>query len=108
MHRLDVSHGDLVVAAHLDLRPKFPEILNQVVGKRIVVVENEDHGSVLLAVYTQVSPGLKSDLGCRINYRGHPDLPERAIPIPKGGIDGILPQTSFLNIKVASTSLALE
>jgi hypothetical protein len=30
---LDVRHRDLVVAAHLDLRPEFPEVLNQVVGK---------------------------------------------------------------------------
>ncbi len=44
LHRLDLSNRDLVVAANLNLRAQFPEILNQVVGKGIVVVENEDHG----------------------------------------------------------------
>jgi hypothetical protein len=33
----------LVIAPHLDLSAEFPEILNQVVGKGIVVVENENH-----------------------------------------------------------------
>jgi hypothetical protein len=53
LHGLDIGDLELVVAANLNLGAEFPEILNQVVGKRIVVVENEDHGiSVLLAVYT--------------------------------------------------------
>jgi hypothetical protein len=33
----------LIVATHLDFGAEFPKILNQVIGKRIVVVENEDH-----------------------------------------------------------------
>ena len=45
LHGLDLSDRDLIVAAHLDLRAEFPEILHQVVGEGIVVVENEDHGN---------------------------------------------------------------
>jgi hypothetical protein len=33
----------LIVATYLDLGTEFAKILNQVIGKRIVVVENEDH-----------------------------------------------------------------
>ena len=36
---------DLVVAAHHDLFAQFAQVLHQVVGERVVVVENEDHGS---------------------------------------------------------------
>jgi hypothetical protein len=43
VHRIDVGNRDLIVAAHFDLSPEFPEILNQVVSERIVIVENEDH-----------------------------------------------------------------
>ena len=39
----DVSDRDLVVAAHFDGGAEFSEILNQVVSKGIVIVENEDH-----------------------------------------------------------------
>src|ERR1700720_1067946 len=47
LHIFDVGDRDLVVAANLDRRPEFPEVLNQVIGKRIVIVENEDHGPIL-------------------------------------------------------------
>ena len=40
----DFLDRDLVVPPHLDLRAQFSQVLNQVVGKRIVVVEDEDHG----------------------------------------------------------------
>src|ERR1700758_3602912 len=43
--RLYFRDADLVVAAHLDLRPQLAQILHQVVGKRVVIVENEDHGT---------------------------------------------------------------
>ena len=43
LHGLDIGDLELVVAANLNLGAEFPEILNQVVGERIVVVENEDH-----------------------------------------------------------------
>jgi hypothetical protein len=41
-HVLDLSQGDLVIATNFDLRAQFPKILNQVVGKGVVVVEYED------------------------------------------------------------------
>jgi hypothetical protein len=43
LHFFHVSNRDLIVATNLDGRAEFSEILNQVVGKGIVVVENEDH-----------------------------------------------------------------
>jgi hypothetical protein len=42
-HGFDGGDRHLVVAANLDLSAQFAKILDQVVGKRIVVVEHEDH-----------------------------------------------------------------
>ena len=42
--RFDFFQRDLVVAANLHLRAQFSQQLHQVVSKRIVVVENKDHG----------------------------------------------------------------
>src|SRR5256712_426135 len=39
----NLFHGDLVVAVHLHLASQFAQILRQVVGKRVVVVEQQDH-----------------------------------------------------------------
>ena len=39
---LDFSEGDFVVAADFDLGAQFSEILDEVVGEGIVVVEDED------------------------------------------------------------------
>ena len=39
----DFLEGDLVVAADLELLPHLAEILRQVVGERIVVVEQQNH-----------------------------------------------------------------
>ncbi len=44
-HFLELGDGDLIIAANFNLGAQFSEILNQVVGKRVVVVENEDHGA---------------------------------------------------------------
>ena len=49
LHCLDLGNGNLIVAANFDLRAEFPEILNQVVSKRIVVVENEDHWRIQIS-----------------------------------------------------------
>ncbi len=45
MHRFDVADRDLIVAANLNLRAQFADVLDQVVGERIVVVEYENHKS---------------------------------------------------------------
>src|SRR5271166_136278 len=42
---LDLFQCGPVVAAHHDFMPHFPDVLHQVVGKRIVVVQDKDHGS---------------------------------------------------------------
>ena len=86
LHGLDLGNCDLVVAANLDLRAQFPEVLNQVVGKGIVVVENENHEAPILAYSLP---------------------PERATPVPKGGIDGTRCQRHSWD-KLNATSLALE
>jgi hypothetical protein len=39
-------HGQLVVAIDLDLRAQLSQVLDKVVGERIVVVEDEDHGEL--------------------------------------------------------------
>ena len=44
MQRLDLLHCQFVVAAHNNLRAQLAQVLDKVVRKRIVVVENEDHG----------------------------------------------------------------
>ena len=41
-HGIDFFHGDLIVAAHLDFRAQFADVLDQVVSERIVVVEYEN------------------------------------------------------------------
>ena len=48
-HRLDFTDGDFVVAPHLNLRAQFSKILDKVVSERVVIVENEDHLSILNA-----------------------------------------------------------
>src|SRR5258708_1922178 len=44
-HRLGIGYRNLIVAANLDLGSQFAEILDQVIGKRIVVIEYEDQAS---------------------------------------------------------------
>ena len=44
MQRLNLLHCQIVIAAHNNLRAQFAQVLDKVVGKRIVVVEDEDHG----------------------------------------------------------------
>src|SRR5512147_478390 len=48
-HGFDFRDGYLVVATNLNLSAQFPDVLDEVVGKRVVVVENEDHGIPILA-----------------------------------------------------------
>ena len=42
---LDVGNGNLVIAFHKELRTKLAKVLNEVVGERIVVIDDEDHAS---------------------------------------------------------------
>ncbi len=41
----DVGHGDLVVPEDPRLGSEFPEILHEVVGEGVVVIDDEEHGS---------------------------------------------------------------
>lgn len=47
MEGFEFIDGDFVVAAHLDARTQFAQVLDQVVGKGVVIVENEDHVVIL-------------------------------------------------------------
>ena len=41
----DVGDGNLVVALHEQVGTEFAEILDEVVGEGIVVIDDEDHAS---------------------------------------------------------------
>ena len=41
---LDFFQRDLIVAAHFDLRAQFADVLDEVVGEGIVVIEDENQG----------------------------------------------------------------
>jgi hypothetical protein len=47
VHRLDLSYGHFVVAANLHLGAQFAKVLDEVVSERIVVIEDEDHESIV-------------------------------------------------------------
>ena len=42
MHVVNLLDRDLVVAAYFDVRTQLSDVLDQVIGKRIVIVENEN------------------------------------------------------------------
>src|SRR5580700_674364 len=87
LHRFNVTHTDLIVAADLNLRTEFPEILNQVIGKRVVVVENEDHKQPSCVKFTRRraprSPTRplfrKSDAGETLTRRKEPSPSPRVV-----------------------------
>ena len=41
------STRDLIIAAHFNLRAQFADVLDEVVGERIVVIEDENHAVLL-------------------------------------------------------------
>src|ERR1019366_5287042 len=53
-HRVDLANANLVIATHLDRSAQFAQVLDKVVGKRVVVVANEDHDAIV-AVETRES-----------------------------------------------------
>ena len=54
--RLDLFDRDLVVAPNFHLRAQFAQELHQVVGKRIVIVEDKDHGMAELHCIQDIKP----------------------------------------------------
>ena len=44
VHRDHLVGGDLVVAMHDDVRPQPAEIVEQVEGEAVVIVDQDDHG----------------------------------------------------------------
>src|SRR5215471_18466166 len=71
MKGFDLSHCDLVVAADDYLGAQLPQVLDEVIGKRVVIVENEDHER-LCSGYTKASDGqfrlLERLSGTRFEY----------------------------------------
>src|SRR5579862_9037834 len=51
LHCFNLVNGNLIVSANVDPRAEFTQILDQVVSKRIVVVENEDHWRFRISAY---------------------------------------------------------
>jgi len=49
-HVLNVLRRDLVVPAHFNLLSQLAQILDQVVGKRIVIVENKNQADLRLGI----------------------------------------------------------
>ena len=114
-HRLNIRDRDLVVAPNLNLRAEFSQVLHQVVGKRIVVVENKDHKgpsySQFNAVVAKQSRGLNQRYR-RLNAEWNRCMLlffplQRATPVPKGGIDENV-HTRHSRAQVNATSFALE
>jgi hypothetical protein len=61
----------LIVAAYFDLGAQLSQILDQVVGKRIVIIENEDQRSLLpISAYNGIRFGLVCGLSASAG--GHP------------------------------------
>src|SRR3984893_3585273 len=53
---LDIFNADLIVAMHFHLASQFAQILRQVVSKRVVVVEQQNHFSFLLPLFRPALP----------------------------------------------------
>jgi hypothetical protein len=49
-HRLHIGYRNLVIAADLNLSSQFPKVLNQVIGKRIVVIQHENQERSLSSI----------------------------------------------------------
>src|SRR4030081_1642425 len=94
-HRFRLGYRNLIVAANLDLRSQFAEILDQVIGKRIVVIEYEDQASSPSS--NRLSPEFEAFLAdARPTSRRnvHPgaedELPQMGSLLPDGGIDRLV------------------
>jgi len=48
--RFDLGHGDFVIAEHFHLRAQFAEILDDVVGEAVVVIDHQEFHGLTLAV----------------------------------------------------------
>jgi uncharacterized protein YbjT (DUF2867 family) len=73
MHRLDLLDGHFVVAANLNLGAQFAQVLDEVIGKRVVVIEDEDHG---LIVAVEERKGIAEVRGQIAEVKTHtPDSP---------------------------------
>src|SRR5262245_10202005 len=49
LQSLDFIERDFVIAEHAELRTQLPEILHEVVRKRIVVIDNDNHSNPFCA-----------------------------------------------------------
>lgn len=61
--------GDFIVAADIHARPQIPQILDEVVGEAVVIVDEEDHGESYGARRQGMARGMRNGLlfvGCSI------------------------------------------
>jgi hypothetical protein len=59
---LDLCNRNLIITAHFNLCAQLPKILDQVVSKGIVVVENENHrSSFRLSLESKSDPSFEED-----------------------------------------------
>jgi hypothetical protein len=62
MHRFDPLDGHFIVAANLNLGAQFAKILDEVVSERIVVIEDEDHVTIIERGWTALKPVLEGSV----------------------------------------------
>jgi hypothetical protein len=73
-HRLNLSDAHFIVPANLNSRAQFTQVLDQVVSKRIVVIEDEDHRSIVASTWSvQCSANRKVLILCSAPHR-HPRI----------------------------------
>jgi hypothetical protein len=60
MHRFDLFDGHFVVAANLNPSAQFAQVLDEVVSKRIVVIEDKDHSFIVAAKRSSQSSRVKT------------------------------------------------
>src|SRR5438093_2906763 len=60
-HTLNFAHLYLVIPPHNHLRAQLPQVLHQVVGKRIVVIEDKNHALSPAYRSNHNKPGLKTN-----------------------------------------------
>src|SRR5690606_11623690 len=62
---LDLGDAQLVVADHMDICTQLTQVLHHVVGKRIIVIDHQQHvASPLAELPWSLGPSLRDTYGC--------------------------------------------
>ncbi len=97
-HGLYIGNGYLIVAANLNFRTQFAQVLHQVVSEGIVIVEDKDHGALKTAYIR-----LNSTRGSALKYSLTP--PQQNAMLQTSG--GVMAETTQDN-KRATRRFALR